>query len=747
MLGEHGPMPRIAFYTRISTDEDHQKYSLDADSLRTLKYFRVSAPTEVALAPREKKVIPIRIFISRTKAMALPPLYGEPVSPKVYIEDVPDSDVIPLMGYRRWPMWGAVPIFLHTWWTPATMQAHLDARKTLISGIEDWKAGIVRRADAAMQVDWPMPPLDLLPPGYILSYVCPTCQCMLNPAEPTNFRKHICPKCKRVFEGNKELDRTFIPRYLGERFGDIRTCTLAYLVTGKEEYAKKAIKMLLDYAETYPTFPDKGYRSTCGGTKFGWATLHGAYLLPMLAEAYAYLHEAPCLDERSRSRIEHFLNEEAARLARHSVEYTNQTMEHIRAFASTGIATGFWPLAAEGIYGEFGWHEMVEYAFSEDGITHEAGAYHRSIFYAMTRFAEFASEHGINLLTARFKRVYDGSLVVGLGGPSYELAYRVYRDPAYLPVLARSANEEAIFYGVVGIPKADQMPVQSIVMPGAGYVFLRKGNAADNREIQLNYIKTFDRGERDKFTTFFFRNRGQVDTHVGRIRYGTPGGCMEATAAHNAIVVDGKDEEPVDGRLVAYSPSPDAPIAVVTTEPTAPFYEGVSQVRGIALVGDCYIVFDRVSADKPRTIDRYQYGQGRAAFKFDAQKIGAQPPHLHESGVFKVLEGGPCGKELRVDFGNDLKMRLVADKELTAYKAVTGGTWEAQPMELTIARASEARDVTFLAGFSLGKDAEPPALRITESNPQLLVLEVETAGKQYTVAVDLGKKTAIIGPK
>jgi hypothetical protein len=742
------------YHLRVENRTDEpQKAKLEADSTRTLKWFRAEAPAEVALAPREKRVVPIRITIPRAKAMTLPPLYAEPAIPRLSIEGVPDSDAVPLMGYRPWPMWGVVPAFNPIRWTPATFQAFLDARQKALPKAAEWRARVLREAAEALKLEWPVPPLDLLPAGFDQSYRGTACGVWLQPAAAPvagnglpSFRRHVCPKCKKVVEGKVGIDKAFVSRYIGRAFHTVRTLALAWLLSGDEAYARKAEGILLAFAEAIPKVQPDGPRSTSGGARLVHTTLHTSYKLPPLAEAWAYLAEATCIDEAARAKIERFLNDEAARVARHSVEYSNQSAEHFRAYGSVGMATGFWPLAAEAIWGEFGYHELVEFAYTEEAVGHEAGAYHRAVFGAMAEFAELAHDQGVNLLTARFKRVFDGSLLMeGGAGVSYELAYRVYRDPAYLQVLAREREhpgESTILRGVEGVPSAEQMPVRSVHFPGTGYFFLRTGNVADSREIRLNYLKTFDRGERDKLTAFFFRNGQQVDASVGRITYSSPHGAwMAATAAHNTIVVDGADQAEQDGQLVACDLAATCPIAVVATDPKAPLYEGVSQLRGIALVGDAYVVFDRVSADRPMTIDRYQYGQGKATLKLDAKKAEALPA-LPKLGAFSDIEGGPCGRELRVDFANGLKMRLVADRELHAYKALTVGGYQAEPMDVTFARAAGAREVTFLAAFTLGKDSEPPALRIRKNEPDGLILEIETPTTRHTVTVSQRARAA-----
>ncbi len=745
--GEVAAVYRLRVENR--TDEP-QKARLEADSGRTLKWFRAEAPAEVALAPREKKVVPIRIALPRATAMRLPPLYAEPAVPRVSIEGVADSDAVPLMGYRPWPMWGVVPVFNPVRWTPATFQAFLDARGKALPGVAEWRARVLRDAVAAAKLEWPPPPLDLLPAGFDQSYRCNDCRVWLQPATHASFRKHVCPKCKKAVQGNTGIDKAFVSRYIGQAFGAVRTLGLGWLLSGDDAYAKKAGAILLAFAEAIPKVTPAGPRSTAGGARLVHSTLHTSYKLPPAAEGWAFLAEASCIGEAERARIERFLKDEAFRVARHSVEYSNQQAEHLRAYGSVGLATGFWPLAAEAIWGEFGYHELVEFAFTDEGIGHEAGAYHRAVFGAMAEFAEFAHDQGVNLLTARFKRVFDGSLVT-MGGSevSYELAYRVYRDPAYLAALERGRQhprETTVLRGVLGIPRASEMPVRSVLFPGTGYIFLRAGNVADSQEIRLNYIKAFDRHERDKFTTFFFRSGQQVDSSVGRITYSSPHSAwMESTAAHNTIVVDGEDQREQDGLLIASDLAGKCPIAVVASDPKAPLYEGVSQLRGIALIEGAYIVFDRLSADKPRTFDRYQYGQGKATLKFDVKKANALP-HLPKRGAFTEIEGGPCGRELRVDFAGGLKMRLVSDRALAAYKALTVGGYQAGPMEATFARVAEAKEATFLAAFTLGNDAEPPALRILKSGPDALVMEVESKAGTHTINVEPPKKAASVTP-
>ena len=715
-----------------------QTVDLDPDSAGGLKFFRVEAERQFKLRPGQERAVPVRVIIDRKQAMRLPPLYAEPIVPKVSIPGLADSDAIPLMSYRARPLWGVVPVFGLRPEMPAEMQARLAARTKAIPALATWREKFLKRAKLAGAHDWPIP-TDILP-GHTMGYRCRKCRIDLRPVDPTRFRRHTCPGCKTIIENDKRTDRAYVGRYYGILARHVRNAGLAYLLTGDEAHARAGTRILLALAAAHPDMPIAGARSTSGGTRLGCNSLLTTYVLPSLAEGYAFLGTSAGLDETKRARIRKFLIDEACAAARHSVEYSNQTAEHFRAYGTVGLVTGYWPLAAEAIHGEFGWHELVEYGYSEEGIGHEAGAYHRSLLMAMNHFAEFAAGRGVDLYTARFKRVFDGSLLLGELGISYESAYRAYRDPSYVPALVKQRKrplEPLALHGVLGIPDSATIPVRSELMPATGYVLLRRGNAASYTELRINYIKRFDRLEHDRFTTFFYRNGRQLDGTAGRIIYSSPKShWMSETAAHNTIVIDGASERDVAGRLLAFQRNGPVPVAVLATSPDAPFYEGVKQIRGVALLDDSFVVFDRVTCDRPRTIDRYQHGRGGATLKTRMTPLADPPVHLPQHSDFTRIEGGPAGKALRVDFGNGLKMRLVSDRDLDFYKAIGVAGWQASPAEVTFARARNVRAVTFLAVFRFGKKSLPPEGKIIHADEDRL--EIGVANTRIVVDLRTG---------
>ena len=719
--------------------------TIEADPEHTLKSFRAepAGTLTVDLTAGEEKTIPIRLWISAKQAKELRPGYAEPACPKVWVAGVADSEVQPWIGYRKMPMWAVVPVSRPPW-APAMFQERVAAAAKIMP-VDGWKKDVLRRVDETLKYDfpaydwWPTPGTrPRSAPHWGNSYRCPACKGDMRQETPNDIHHHVCRQCGKKFENDAFLDQCARQEYFADRFADARRLAVAWLLTGDSKYADKAIAIMLAYADAHPTMSITDYRSTAGGSRLGYNTLVVTWCLPNLAEGYALLASYPGLDAEKRKRIETLLIDEGLRVARHGCEFNNQQAEHIRTYGSVALATGYWPLLGEAVSGDFGWHAMIEYAYSEDGIGHEGQAYHYAQWAAMNNFAFFAADRGLDLMTPRFKRVYDASLSLGMDA-GYELAYRQYHEPAYLVRLEatrKHPGEQSILYGVLDLPKATDVPMASKLMDGMGYIFLRRGTAADFSEIRLNYKEQFDRGEHDRYTTFFYRNGRQVDSCIGRCRYSDPGArFMADTAAHNTIVINGQDSRDVTGDLLVWQGDGPTPLAVVATDPKATLYEGVRQLRGIALLGDAYVVFDRVVCDGPRTIDRYQYGQGKAALAFKTEPPAAPLPKLPERGRFIEVVSGPAGKELRIDFGNDLKMRLVCDRDMTGGKARTHGGYQQMMMDVTWARVDNAREATFLATFSLGKEADPPAATIVKCTDDEIVLEIKAKDRAWAITV------------
>lgn len=728
---------------------------IEIDPDQSLKEFkaRPAGTIGIELAAGEEKVVPIILALGAKRAKELPPAYAERICPKVWVEGVADSEVSPLQGYRSMLMWAVAPV-TNPGWTPATMQTRV-AEAGKYMPVDSWKGRILNEANETLKYDWPVTdwvradadPLTV--PHFGQDYRCPECKSMdhMRRDPPNSLTRHYCGKCNKLFENDAFLNTVVMEENFAACFRRIRGLALAWQLTGKAQYADKAIAMALDWAAAQPTFTVTGYRSCGLGTRLAANTLCTSWCLPDLAEARALLATYPGLTSEKRQKWDTMLIDEGLRVTRQCGLWLNQQDEYIKVGTTVAMATGYWPLLGEAIHGDFGWHAQIEHGFTEEGIGHEGLAYHRMKFGCLQSTAGVAASCGIDLMTPRIKRIFDGTLNLGENvSPGYELAYRAYREPNYLPGLEgirKIPGEASILYGVLPLPPAGEAKLASVHMEGSGYIMLRRGSPLDSWEIRLNYKAQLDRGEADRYSTWFYRSNRQVDSGIGRRRYSSPGAVFqEATAAHNTIVIDGQNSRDVIGQLVAYQGEGDTPFAVVQTDPTATLFAGVRQLRGIAILGDAYVVFDRVVCDTPCTIDRYQYA-GPANLKFAAAAPATPLTKLNEKGRFTDVLTGAAGKEMRIDFGGGLKMRLVCDQEMTGGKARTP-TEPNETMDVTWARVDNARGATFLATFSLGQDTEPPAVKIVKSADDELILEVQGKGKTYTMTVKPTEKKVVV---
>jgi hypothetical protein len=719
-----------------------QTVNIDFDSKKQLKYFSIDAPRQLTLKAREQQTINVKISIDRIKAESLPALFAESCIPEVSIPGVADSEFSPTVGMRAKVLWGVVPIFDPNFPTPAETVPFIEARTKAMPEIAKWSEKVIHDAEKILPIDWPV---YVMLTGFDQHYSCDDCKSPLRPVDETKLDKHKCHKCGKIYTDEKRV-LAYARRYRSARMRNILTLAQAWQLSGREEFAQKALLMLSNYAEKYEQMPRPGYRSTCGGSRLmGGNTLVTAWNLPRISEAYTLLKSYDKLEAKQREAIEHMIRSEAELTSRHSVEYSNMQAEHMRAYGTAAVAVGSWSLAAEAVCGEFGWHEMVKHAYSSDGVAHEAGAYHKATFGAMTAFAAFLYNQGINVMTPYFKRAFDGSLSYGLTSGfhiTYELAYRVYHDKAYVPVIKaerqRHMTDISAFLGVPGLPEIENVPVKSEQLAGAGYIFLREGSPDNFLELKFNYIQPFDRLEFDRLQTQFFHNGRQLDGGVGRIVY--TASCakwMYQTAAHNTVVVDGQDQRDGCGELIAFNQNS----AAVISQGIAAVYPDVSQLRAIAIVDGNFLVFDRMASDKEHTYDRYQYGSGKINLNRKTAAVETLPM-LPKYGDFINIEVGAAGKSLDINYGGRSKMRIVSDRDMTIVKAATWKGYHPSRCEVSFARVENTKNVSYLAAFTPGQKL--PGLKILKSNAELIKLEIKTDKQKYIWTIKPNEKISEI---
>lgn len=582
-------------YKLIVTNSDSQPQTarLRLDTSRC-RHFKPNWESKtLTLQPRERRVVSLRLSMPVTVAGKLPPLYSEPVQAFVALEGEGATEFTPLRAYRPRYLWATLP--------PVQRE---------FPQVEELQK-IVAQAEKALLEDWGVPTHGPAthPQQYYNAATSKT-------PVPLSWFRHRDPQTGEILTGDKYV-YGYIQRIHEGNFKRAGLLADAFRVTGEVRFAAAARDMLLEYARQYPFLRPSAPDATSGRSRLGLNTLMASYLFPQICDAYAKIKRSPALGDDDRALIENqFLRPETLAIYTHDIGYSNMQAEHYLATMHAAFALGYWPLAGEAIYGDHGFYEMVEHAFSEDGISHEAGAYHWSTLSAMLNFARYLDARGINVMNQRFKRVFDGMVAHSPQGiyeqantwSAFDFAYRIYREPKYIPTLKAAKLWPPAYLTPQEIRVAESQVGErlheSSVLPNVGYLWLREQSEQGFRALSINYISQWDRGEHDRLHYSLFDEIGRVTSEIGRIIYSAPEAhTMDKTFAHNSVVVDGKDQAAQPSQLTAFLNRPSLPAAFITQNPQSPLYPGIEHARVVAILDGIFFVGDVLHGDKEHTFD------------------------------------------------------------------------------------------------------------------------------------------------
>jgi hypothetical protein len=582
-------------YDLVVTNSDTQTHQakLWLDAARC-KYFKSDWKTKtLTLKPREQRIVSVQLSIPKTAAQKLPPLYSEPLQAFVALNENNAVQFTPLRGYRPRYLWATLP-----------------PRSYEFPPVEDAQK-VVAQAEKMLADDWGVPTYGPAthPQQYFNTATSKT-------PIPLSWFRHRDPQTGEILTDEKYV-LGYIQNIHTDNFRRADTLADAYRGGGELRFAVAARDMLLEYARQYPFMRPVAPDATSGRSRLGFNTLMSSYIFPRICDAYAKIKHSPALSASDREYIEsRFLRPEALALYDHDVGYSNQQAEHYLAYMHAAFALEYWPPAGEAIYGDHGFYEMVEHAFSEDGISHEAGAYHWSTLAAMLNVARFLDARGVNVMNARFKRVFDGMVANSPQGiyeqqntwGAFDFAYRIYREPKYIPTLKAAKLWPPPYLSAEEIRTAESKVgarlTESSVLPNVGYLWLREQSPRGFRALSINYISQWDRLEHDRLHYSLFDETGRVTSEIGRIIYSAPdAGTMENTFAHNSFVMDGKNQEFQPSKLAAFLDRPSLPAALITENPQSPLYPGLEYSRVVAILDGVFFVGDLLNGKTEHTFD------------------------------------------------------------------------------------------------------------------------------------------------
>lgn len=460
------------------------------------------------------------------------------------------------------------------------------------------------------------------------TYVCPACMETLKTLSAT---EHQCPKCSKIHSGLPYDARTYGGRH-DELASAARDLGLATLFFDNKAYARRALRILLAYADAYDGLPLLDVRGgqAASGAKVHDQTLNEAIWLIDIAWAYDLVLGAGVGSPTERAKVEGLLRKSAATVERYNPLKSNWQTWHNAGLISVALCLQDEALLDKVLNGDGGFYYQMEHSVLSDGAWYEGSwSYHSYTLSAMVRIAEAAWHSGIDLykapeLKAMFEAPFKCLMPNGRApatndgmeqGPSSmhcEIAAGRYGDPIFQDFVAKLTKRtgyEALFVGMEN-PKRHANALSSDVMDASGLAFLRVGE----QFVSLDFgPHGGGHGHRDKLAVNYFTFGRTVAPDPGRgWPYNLPihRQWYKMTLSHNTVVVDEAPQAECEGNLESSDFSGDYHTATASVD-TA--YEGVALRRTVAL-GDTWL-FDiyEAASDAEHTYDWVWHGRGEFA--------------------------------------------------------------------------------------------------------------------------------------
>lgn len=158
--------------------------------------------------------------------------------------------------------------------------------------------------------------------------------------------------------------------------------------------------------------------------------------------------------------------------------------------------------------------------------------------------------------------------------PGLELAYYLYRDPNYIPII-RNAEKRSLLYGVPDLPESDLTPwAFSVCQENSGFAVLRSQGENSQPRQRIQAVLKF--GTHGGYHGHFDRASLMSLMRYGRSFYSTEAAWygydsylfkmwVQASVSHNMVVVDQRMQKPAEGKLLLFYPGRQIQAAAVET--------------------------------------------------------------------------------------------------------------------------------------------------------------------------------------
>jgi hypothetical protein len=619
-------------------------------------------------------------------------------------------------------------------------------------------AGFLKGAERRLEHPVPIPDRG---GGWYHWYACPKDGAGLKPVDLTH---HKCPKCGAVYTG-EPYDTVAIMGEHNKLAANARDFGLAYALTGRPEFAKRAKAILVGYADRYAGYEMhdvRGPSTRNSAGKVGPQTLDESVWLIPVAQAYDFV-----VDTMSQAEQQHIekdlLRAAVAVIQRNNAGISNWQSWHNAAIGAVAFALRDKELADAAINGKSGFQFQMENSVTDDGFWFEGSwGYHYYALSSHLQLTEMAVRSGMDLYrNPRYKGLYevsmlfmapnrilpafhDGHLANGLASPSYyEVAYRRWHDPMFAwAIHQRKRGWDSLLRGTPDVPEQDQPAQKSVNFTGLGWAVLRSGTSRDGMYLALDYgPHGGGHGHPDKLG-FSFYGLGDFLAHdPGCVAYGLPihGEWYRQTISHNTVVVNRRSQDECAGDLDFYVASPR--LGVVSASADDAYYP--TKFRRLAvLTHDMLLLVDDLADDRDNDYDWAFHGVGEFAsslpFAARAEAPGDKSGYQHIEDVTSAATGDTW----QVDWTSPKRsMRLTMLGE-PGTEVIAGKGWGPSslgkvPMVLARRHTKTTRYVAAVQPYR--GDAPQMALTSTELGNGLLVTATSATGQTHVLRGKLGQ--------
>ncbi|WP_321475006.1 heparinase II/III family protein [uncultured Paludibaculum sp.] len=456
----------------------------------------------------------------------------------------------------------------------------------LLRQAEDWPKAHV---DNYGLKEWALPSEGA---GWSHAYVCPVHGARLKQSHGQN----LCPVDGKDYHG-WPVDNVVYMQRNGDNAAAVRDLGLAYLLSGRAEFAAKARRILNAYTALYPTLPihdNNNKLNTQSGARVMSQTLSEASWLVPLVFGYDLVRDTMTAEERAGFERD-VLRNAAAILRGNDRGKSNWQSWHNCALLAIGLTVSDQALV-DGALGSFKF-QMKE-SITPDGPWFEGSwGYHFFSVQPLMLTIEMARRAGLALPEASaFRKMLDaplravfpdgtlpnfndsGMVKLATYAKHYSMGYRMFGESRYVP-LARQAGQdlETVLWGAPVLPDVEPMAAVSDVMPDAGLATLR---VRENDHVVAVKFGPHGggHGHFDKLTFNSYWNGAQQAADPGTQAYAAPSHTTwdKMTIAHNTVTVDEKPQAAATGKLLEWVTLPSATAIRVSAGPA---YEGIEMER------------------------------------------------------------------------------------------------------------------------------------------------------------------------